>query len=79
RPDASTPVTLADRRVVVDITVPRGASSDIVVTGASIVDNTARALNQQRQADNTVSIVSADAIGRFPDPNIAEALQRVSG
>ncbi|MBL7537616.1 TonB-dependent receptor plug domain-containing protein, partial [Escherichia coli] len=65
--------------VVVDITVPRGASSDIVVTGASIVDNTARALNQQRQADNTVSIVSADAIGRFPDPNIAEALQRVSG
>ncbi|NWN13559.1 hypothetical protein GY655_27815, partial [Escherichia coli] len=52
RPDASTPVTLADRRVVVDITVPRGASSDIVVTGASIVDNTARALNQQRQADN---------------------------
>ncbi|MDH4746504.1 TonB-dependent receptor [Sphingomonas sp. CBMAI 2297] len=79
RPNASTSVALADRRTVVDITVPRDAASDIVVTGASIVDNTARALNQQRQADNTVSIVSADAIGRFPDPNIAEALQRVSG
>ncbi|WP_206433252.1 TonB-dependent receptor plug domain-containing protein [Sphingomonas sp. S-NIH.Pt15_0812] len=40
---------------------------------------TPRALNQQRTADNTVTIVSADAIGRFPDPNIAEALQRAPG
>ncbi len=79
RPSASTLVTLADHRVVVDITVPRGTAGDVVVIGSSIIDNTARALNQQRQADNTVSVVSADAIGRFPDPNIAEALQRVSG
>jgi len=38
-----------------------------------------RALNQQRTADNTVTIISSDAIGRFPDPNIAEALQRAPG
>ena len=58
-----------------------GASceDDIVVVGASLVDNTARALNQQRTADNTITVISADAIGRFPDPNIAEALQRAPG
>jgi len=50
----------------------------IFVKGA-ILDGQARALNQQRTADNTTSIVSSDAIGRFPDYNIAEALQRVPG
>lgn len=50
----------------------------IVVRGA-ILDGQARALNQQRTAGNTTSIVSSDAIGRFPDHNIAEALQRVPG
>lgn len=62
------------------ITLPAaGAPGDIVVTGVSLLDNTARALNQQRQADNTVTVLSSDAIGRFPDPNIAEALQRAPG
>lgn len=50
----------------------------VVVQGA-ILDGQARALNQQRVAGNTTSIVSSDAIGRFPDHNIAEALQRVPG
>ena len=50
----------------------------IVVTG-TILDATARALNQQRTNDATTNIVSSDAIGRFPDSNIAEALQRVPG
>ncbi len=39
----------------------------------------AHALNQQRAADNLVSIVSADSIGQFPDGNVSEALQRVPG
>ena len=39
----------------------------------------ARALNQQRSADNIKNVVAADQIGRFPDPNVAEALQRVPG
>ena len=58
---------------------PPRPPADIVVVGASLVDNTARALNQQRTADNTITVISADAIGRFPDPNIAEALQRAPG
>ncbi|RZK39785.1 MAG: TonB-dependent receptor [Pedobacter sp.] len=38
-----------------------------------------RALNQQRSADNIKNIISSDLIGRFPDLNVAEALQRVPG
>ncbi len=46
---------------------------------SSIRDGTARALNQQRSAANLSNIIASDAIGRFPDPNVAEALQRVVG
>lgn len=39
----------------------------------------ARALNLQQNAPNIKNVVSADLIGRFPDPNVAEALQRIPG
>lgn len=42
-------------------------------------DAQALALNQQRASGNYVNIVSADLVGRFPDPNIAEATQRIPG
>lgn len=67
----------------VEITVASGAASgdqveDVVVTGV-ITDGIARSLNQQRTAAGTVNVLSADAIGRYPDPNVAESLQRVQG
>jgi TonB-dependent receptor len=52
---------------------------EVIVVARPIADGQARALNQQRMNDNVSNIVSADAIGRFPDPNIAEALQRTPG
>lgn len=81
RPSATRTVTPEERGRAIAFTLPAasGEEGDIVVTGASLLDNTARALNQQRTADNTVTVISADAIGRFPDPNIAEALQRAPG
>jgi TonB-dependent receptor len=81
RPPVTRIVPAAERGRPVSLTLPAasGEPGDIVVTGASLLDNTARALNQQRTADNTVTIISSDAIGRFPDPNIAEALQRAPG
>lgn len=39
----------------------------------------AAAISQQRAADNIKNVVSADAIGQFPDQNAAEALARVPG
>lgn len=38
-----------------------------------------RALNEQLNADNIKNVISSDLIGRFPDLNVAEALQRVPG
>lgn len=52
--------------------------ADVVVTGV-ITDGVARSLNQQKNAQGTVNVLSADAIGRYPDPNVAESLQRVQG
>lgn len=49
--------------------------SGVIVTGS--LQGQQRALNQQKNADNIKNILSADQIGRFPDPNVAEALQRV--
>ena len=49
----------------------------IVVKGS--LEGQEKALNQQRTADNIKNIVSADLMSRFPDLNVAEALQRVPG
>ncbi len=84
-PDASQPVTiLAGAPTSVDIVLAASPDAsatsveDVVVTGV-ITDGIARSLNQQRNADGTVNVLSSDAIGRYPDPNVAESLQRVQG
>ena len=49
----------------------------VVVTGST--GSTLKALNQQKNSNRIVNIISADQIGRFPDPNIGDALKRVPG
>jgi TonB-dependent receptor len=63
----------------IEFTLGRTEGVEQIVVLGSIMDGAARALNQQRTADNLTNVVSADSIGRFPDYNIAEALQRVPG
>jgi TonB-dependent receptor len=85
-PNASQAVSVAaGASTTVDIVLGGGAASmdatevaDVVVVGA-ITDGQARALNQQKNADGVLNVLSADAIGRYPDPNVAESLQRVAG
>ncbi|GGD66102.1 TonB-dependent receptor [Lacimicrobium alkaliphilum] len=55
----------------------RSPIEDVVVYGQRA--GQAGALNMQRSADSIKSIVSSDAIGQFPDQNVAEALQRLPG
>ena len=50
---------------------------DIVISAA--VSGQQRALNQQKVADNLMQVISADEIGKFPDPNVSDALKRLSG
>ena len=49
------------------------------VTVSAALEGQARALLDQRLSDNIVSVVSADGIGRFPDLNMADAMNRLSG
>ncbi len=49
------------------------------VTVSSSRTGQARALNQQRAAQNLTQIVSADFSGQFPDKTIADAVKRLPG
>ena len=55
------------------------AIEEVVVTGKSIKDSQMAAIEAKRQTDNIADIISSDAIGRFPDQTLAEALGRVPG
>jgi TonB-dependent receptor len=61
----------------VDPAAGDGAGEDVVVTGirASLAD----ALEIKRQTIGVVDAISAKDIGQFPDANIAESLQRITG
>ena len=49
----------------------------IVVTG--IRGSLQRDLNAKRAAPGVVDVISAEDIGKFPDPNVASAMQRIPG
>lgn len=53
------------------------ALEEVLVYGQSAA--MASAINQQRAADNIVSVLDSDSIGQFPDQNVAESLRRLSG
>jgi len=50
---------------------------EVLVQGQSAA--IAGALNQERAADNLVSVLDTDAMGQFPDQNVAESLRRLPG
>lgn len=54
-----------------------GALEEIVVTG--IRGSMQAALDQKRDSAGVMDAISAEDIGKFPDTNLAESLQRVTG
>ncbi|PAX06946.1 TonB-dependent receptor [Sphingomonas lenta] len=52
-------------------------AQDIIVTG--IRASLAQAIDRKRSADQVVDVITADDIGKLPDDNIAESIQRVTG
>lgn len=58
-------------------TDPVGAMEEVVVTG--IRGSLLQSLARKRAADHFVDVITAEDIGSFPDQNLAEALQRISG
>ena len=63
--------------VIVSLTETAPELDRIVVIGQKAIQSAS--LSRERAAINNINVVSADAIGQFPDDNVAEALQRVSG
>jgi TonB-dependent receptor len=51
----------------------------IVVGSRPIAESEAAALKIQRNSDSLISVVAADAVGRLPDQNIAQAVSRLPG
>lgn len=58
---------------------PETVKTSVNVTSSPDLVGQARALNDQQNSLNLVNIVASDQIGSFPDPNAAEAVQRVPG
>ena len=58
--------------------IAEGSSIDeVVVTG--IRGSLERAMDTKRDASGVVDAISAEDMGKFPDTNLAESLQRISG
>lgn len=51
---------------------------EVVITG-SLKNSEARALNMQKNAINISNVIASDGIGKLPDRNAAETVQRVQG
>ena len=54
-----------------------GPDDSILVIGQSA--NQASALSRQKAADGVESVLTRDAVGQFPDQNVAESLRRLPG
>ena len=69
----------AGKTVIADFILNEASFTITGVVVSAVVGGQQRALNQQKVADNMMQVVSADQMGKFPDPNVADALKRLSG
>ncbi|MPS67391.1 MAG: TonB-dependent receptor [Novosphingobium sp.] len=67
----------ATGRISGDFDLPAIGGGDILVTGQTA--NLTSALSRQKAADGVVSVLTRDAVGQFPDQNVAESLRRLPG
>jgi TonB-dependent receptor len=74
----NTPVTVtANGTASANIVLGAAENGLILVIGQRA--NQASALSRQRAADGVESVLTRDAIGQFPDQNVAESLRRLPG
>ncbi|WP_221793150.1 TonB-dependent receptor [Oceanobacter mangrovi] len=52
---------------------------EVVAVASPIRDSQEAAVEAKRNADNSMEVISADTIGRFPDQNLADSLGRLPG
>ena len=52
---------------------------EVIVYGKAIKESQQAAIEAKRSAPNLAEVISADAIGRFPDVNLSDSLGRLPG
>lgn len=57
----------------------QGSEEDEVILVLGVRGSILNSLNQKREADGFVDAISAENLGKFPDLNLSESLQRISG
>ncbi|MFT4053225.1 MAG: TonB-dependent receptor [Novosphingobium sp.] len=67
----------ASGRIDGSFDLPAIGGGDILVTGMTA--NMTSALSRQKAADGVESVLTRDAVGQFPDQNVAESLRRLPG
>ncbi|MFC0203696.1 TonB-dependent receptor [Novosphingobium soli] len=67
----------ATGRIAGDFNLDAIGGGDILVTGQTA--NLTSALSRQKAADGVESVLTRDAVGQFPDQNVAESLRRLPG
>jgi len=60
-------------------TMAQDNSSEDVVIATGIRASLERGLDVKRNSDSIVDAISAEELGKFPDTNVAESLQRITG
>ncbi|SCW80831.1 TonB-dependent receptor [Sphingobium faniae] len=76
-PVRTTVIVPASGDVDADIRIGSNIDASIIVVGQ--VANQASTLSRQRAADGVESVLTRDAIGQFPDQNVAESMRRLPG
>ena len=76
-PAASAPAAAAPAPALAPAAKPAQQLDSVTVTG--IRASLEQSLNVKRSADTRVEVISAEDIGKMPDKNVADSLQRVPG
>lgn len=85
-PSQQVPVKVSANQVTaINLALRADAKDDSDIENIAVIgsrpqaESEARALQMQRASDAIINVVSADAVGQFPDQNIAAALSRLPG
>lgn len=63
---------------IISMNVDAKTMDEVVVVG-DLVQGEMKAINTQKNSNRIINVISADGIGKLPDRNAAEAVQRVAG
>jgi len=77
--ELSSQVTVAETGIVTsNISLAGAGDSDTILVVGQIA-NLSSSISRQRAADGVENVLTRDAIGQFPDQNVAESLRRAPG